>query len=99
MTHIEPSEVEMVGHWLVAPGGVVADDAARRIEELTISYLREASQTDDGWSVLYEDPIDGRYWELTYPQSEMHGGGPPRLVVLEASEAERRYELRPRDPG
>ncbi len=95
MTEIEPSETELVGHWLETPDGVVADHAARRIENLTTSYLSEVDQSEDGWSVLYVDPIDGRYWELTYPNSEMHGGGPPKLTALALSEAERRYELEP----
>ena len=45
-----------------------------------------------GWETLYRDPRDGRLWELTYPQSEMHGGGPRRLHVLSRDEAAAKYE-------
>jgi immunity protein 27 of polymorphic toxin system len=43
------------------------------------------------WSKLYLDPVDGGYWELTYPQSEMHGGGPPQLVHISADAAKIKY--------
>jgi len=40
---------------------------------------------------LYRDPDDGRYWERTYPQSELHGGGPPELRVLATEDARQKY--------
>ncbi|MGZ5170952.1 MAG: Imm27 family immunity protein, partial [Burkholderiales bacterium] len=47
--------------------------------------------TDDpasgAWLRLYKDPTDGRLWELTYPHSEMHGGGPRILRVITSTEA------------
>jgi len=46
---------------------------------------------DGGWSRLYLDPVDGRYWELIYPQSEIHGGGPPRLAHISADAAKIKY--------
>jgi hypothetical protein len=39
---------------------------------------------------LYRAPDDGRYWEWTYPQSEMHGGGPPQLKYLTYQEASKK---------
>jgi hypothetical protein len=44
-----------------------------------------------GWDVLYRDPNDGRLWELIYPQSEIHGGGPPQLISLTAEDAAQKY--------
>ena len=44
-----------------------------------------------GWDVLFRDPTDGRLWELIYPQSEPHGGGPPQLRCLTADEARQKY--------
>jgi hypothetical protein len=41
----------------------------------------------NGWNALYRDPNDCRYWELTYPEGELHGGGPPQLRCLTADEA------------
>ncbi|MEM7379742.1 MAG: Imm27 family immunity protein [Bacteroidota bacterium] len=30
-----------------------------------------------------KDPYDNRYWELSYPQGNLHGGGPPSLINLD----------------
>jgi hypothetical protein len=48
------------------------------------------------WEILFRDPADGRYWELTYPQGGMQGGGPKRLKVLDVGSAcaKYRFELR-----
>jgi len=40
---------------------------------------------------LYRDPDDGRLWELTWPQSDMHGGGPHRLSCLTIDAARMKY--------
>ena len=42
---------------------------------------------------LYRDPNDNRLWELIYPQSEMHGGGPPELRNLTFNEARQKYDV------
>ena len=34
------------------------------------------------WATLYRHKETGEYWELTYPQSEMQGGGPRRLRMV-----------------
>lgn len=31
------------------------------------------------WTIEYRDRPDGSLWIMDYPQSELHGGGPPRL--------------------
>lgn len=79
---ILPAETEIIGCWLVVQGKLEADDAARRIDELVTSHLKALADSDDGWSRLYQDPSDGRYWELTYPDSASHGGGAPRLTAI-----------------
>ena len=41
----------------------------------------ERTGTDvSGWITDYRDPRSGATWQLTYPQGEMHGGGPPLLT-------------------
>lgn len=70
---------------------IVSDATARRIERLIDQQLVELGKDASGWDVLYRDPGDGRLWELTRPQSEMHGGGPPRLTVLSVDAARRKY--------
>jgi len=87
-----PDEVAIEGHWVFAEGKMVADEAALRIDDLKASYLEFVAAVD-GWQMLYRDPKDGRLWEQTYPQSGMHGGGPPRLAVVSPEEAGRRYTL------
>ena len=36
----------------------------------------------EDWAVLYRHEETGEYWDLTYPQSEMQGGGPRRLRIV-----------------
>lgn len=68
----------------------VIEDAAR-IDDLEKSELELVGSTDGGWARLYREKKDGRLWEHTYPHSEMHGGGPPRLAVISEEDAKRRY--------
>lgn len=91
-TKIFPSESEITGGWSVDSGRVKADQAAQRIDDLVNGHLVEVARSDDGWSVLYKEPDDNRYWELTYPESTSHGGGAPRLVGISADEAKARYK-------
>jgi hypothetical protein len=90
---LRPDEVDLVGQWLAIDGAVVADPITRRIEALVARALNRVAVTDGGWSTLYRDPRDGRYWEHTYPQSWMHGGGPPRLTFLTKDDVAARYGL------
>lgn len=60
---------------------------AERIETLIKSHFQKISTHQDGWTILYIDPNDKRHWELTYPNSEQHGGGLPLLKFLERSSA------------
>jgi hypothetical protein len=88
---IKPSETILTGQWVHRDGRLVEDDVCERIRALTKSYLVEIGHDASGWNTLYRDPNDERYWEKTYPQSEMHGGGPPQLRHLTAREAKQRY--------
>lgn len=73
---------------------MVADDTCDRIEKLTSIYLLKISQDESGWERLYQDTEDKRYWELTYPHSEMHCGGPLRLTNISNTEAHRKYKIK-----
>ena len=90
---IRPDEAEIRGAWAIRGGQAEADEACLRIEQLLQHLLREAGRDPSGWDVLYVDPTDGRYWELIYPQSHLHGGGPPALRSLSESEARKRYAI------
>jgi hypothetical protein len=84
-------ETELIGSWDIRGRSVVADGVSLRIDALTNSLLKEVAVSDDGWATLYVDPKDGRYWELTYPDNESHGGGAPKLSVLLPERAKLKY--------
>jgi hypothetical protein len=88
---LHPHESDLVGQWISTAGKVEADSVCRRIEFLVSSVLEPLSRASGGWDTLYRDPSDLRLWQHTYPQGEMHGGGPPRLRVISESEAATKY--------
>lgn len=90
---IDKTETAIIGSWVISDGGVRADNNVMRIEELRKSHLTEVARSPDGWETLFRDPSDDRLWELTYPTSEMHGGGPPALIVIPAEAAAKKYGL------
>jgi Immunity protein 27 len=53
-----------------------------RIQQLIRDELVKIARDLSGWRVLYRDPKDARLWELSYPHSEMHGGGPAKLTWI-----------------
>lgn len=84
-------ETDLTGKWIVAAGKVVADETCQRIKSLVSQHLEKVA--GGGWDTLYKDPEDGRYWELTYPESHLHGGGPPRLSNLSYEQASMKYSI------
>jgi hypothetical protein len=76
---LESHEAYIVGKWIIVNNRVVADDNCKRIEYLTRNYLKKVKSSSDGWLATYQDPATLLYWELSYPHSELHGGGPPVL--------------------
>jgi hypothetical protein len=88
---INQDENCLVGKYLLSSRGVLEPDVvALRIQNLISGYLLKVM--DSGWEVLYKDPGDGRFWELTYPQSEMQGGGPPMLALLSKEQAMNKWK-------
>jgi hypothetical protein len=90
---LQSKESRLLGKWKLVDGDVVPDATCQRIEELISTALIEVASSTDGWGILYIDPLDGRYWELSYPDSSLHGGGPPALTCLSVNEARRRYHV------
>lgn len=88
---ITRDEREIHGKWIMKQGEIQADDNCRRIETLLAEHLHLIGSDATGWNHLYLDPNDGRYWELTYPESELHGGGPPMLQCLTDKEVREKY--------
>jgi immunity protein 27 of polymorphic toxin system len=93
LNKLQPNERVLTGRWLVEDGRARGDAICDRIECLAVHHLQKVAISPDsgGWETLYRDPDDGRYWERTYPQSEMHGGGPPELKCLTFQEASKKY--------
>jgi hypothetical protein len=91
MMKITADESKLVGRWVLEDGRLISDDISKKITELIKYYLTEIGHDSSGWLTLYRDPNDGRFWELDYPQSELHGGGPPRLRVISPDEASQKY--------
>jgi len=94
MNSLTPDEIELRGSWIAESGRVIKDDVAKRIEWLVEHSLRRLTTDSSGWDTLYRDPGDGRLWELIYPLSEMHGGGPPLLRNVSPEVARSRYGWR-----
>jgi hypothetical protein len=64
-------------------------DVWDRIEWLRTEVLELVGiEKVGGWEKLYRDPEDGRYWFLTYPFSELQGGGPPSLINQQLNQSE-----------
>jgi hypothetical protein len=75
---------DFTDQWVFRDGCIHAEGDFDRINKL-LSHLTELRRADGGWRVLYVDELRGSYWELSYPQAEMHGGGPRRLKELAIS--------------
>lgn len=93
--NIKPSEKEtsLIGNWIEKDGAVTQDAICERIHWLTNSYFDEIYIDGDNWTALYRDPNDQSFWELTFPKSQMHGGGPPALQRVSNNYAKGRYNI------
>src|SRR5690349_15522094 len=87
-------ETKLVGEWIEENGQTRADVVCERIDWLTSHHLKKItiSKKWGAWETLFQDPDDGRYWEQTYPQGEMQGGGPPALSCISKEEAQKKYD-------
>jgi hypothetical protein len=86
-------ETELVGQWLSSAGRVMADVVCDRIDYLIQDVFNRLAVDASGWLTLYRDPVDGRYWELSYPSSDESGGGAPRLRMLTYEEARGKFGI------
>jgi hypothetical protein len=93
MMRLLPNETVLIGKWELISGQMQGDQTEERIELLVSGLLEKVSSASGGWEILYRDPRDGRYWELTFPRSEMHGSGPRALRFIEQSEAQNKYTI------
>jgi hypothetical protein len=83
---------ELVGNWIVGPfGRVTRDDAEQRIWDAVHNRLRKIGVRGGGWTTLYQDPFDKTFFELSFPQGEMHGGGPAKLTRIDIEQVHEFY--------
>lgn len=95
MINLQPSEVILTGSWVYQDKKMSEDAICGRIKwliEYELQKIKDSPQWG-AWETLYQDTKDGRYWERTYPQGNLHGGGPPQLKCLPEAEAKRKYDL------
>jgi hypothetical protein len=88
---LQSHESELIGRWELKQGQQTDDATTRRIKWLLENLFVEQGSDPTGWDLLYRDPNDGRLWELTCPQSESHGGGPPRPALLDRERVREQY--------
>jgi hypothetical protein len=88
---LKPEEKALAGAWKNQDGKIIKDKICERIEWLVSRHLKRIKAHSSGWDILFEDPTDQRFWELSYPFSHLHGGGPPTLINLEDNDARNKY--------
>jgi hypothetical protein len=74
-------EKEIIGKWVFKDGKMVADSNCELIESMIKNDLTEIKISEDGWTKRYQH-TNKSIWELTYPESHLHGGGPPKLTRI-----------------
>ena len=72
---------EIIGNWDFKNGEIIADSNCKLIESMIKNELKEIMTSENGWTKQYEGK-DGIIWELTFPQSHLQGGGPPKLTRI-----------------
>ena len=92
---LKKNEHMLIGSWIQSHNTMQGDDVCKRIEWLVSNSLKRiaASPQWGDWETLFQDASDGRYWERTYPQGDLQGGGPPQLKVISADEAKVKYQI------
>lgn len=84
---------ELIGSWILKDGHLTEDETSRLIEYLIQEKLQRIAVTSDGWEILYRDPQDQRFWELTFPKGEMQGGGPRTLRIISEEAAKLKFDV------
>ena len=53
--------------------------------------LEKLGHDSSGWDTLYRNRKTGELWEVTYPESQQHGGGPRHLSAVAVADAQTKY--------
>lgn len=86
-------ETILIGSCEITNGVIIRDNIFLKIEYLINNYFLKIATDESGWIILYQDPTDFRYWELSYPESELQGGGAPLLQIISFKEASSKYKI------
>jgi hypothetical protein len=84
-------ETELVGGWVMRNGRMAGDEIELRIDDIITHHLKKVGAAGGGWEMLFQDPTDGRIWELTFSRGEMQGGGPRTLRLIGLEQARQKY--------
>lgn len=90
--NLDANEVLLVGESM--RGKPLPGETTKRIRYLQENLLKKISTCDGGWTILYLDESDGRYWELFYDRGDWRSEGPPSLRHIPESEAKEKYDLK-----
>ena len=82
----------ITGRWVKKGNTVEGDESCRVINHLIAEHFKKVAERESGWISLYQNLLDRSYWELTYPEGELQGGGPPQLQQLSVEEVRQRYD-------
>lgn len=94
---LAPGESMLRGRWLSTAAGPVPDAVEQRIRWLVAHRLDPLGSATDGWDWLFRDRVDGRLWELTFPEGMLLHSGPRLLRVIDAATSSAKYPRPPRD--
>lgn len=90
---LRPEETILTGKWLEKDGKVFSDHECHRIKYLTSKKLKKIADDQFNKDTLYQDPSDGRYWELTHTYNDTDTSGPPILRCLSREKVKRKYGI------
>ena len=76
-----PSE-DLRDVWCFENGKMTVRGDAAAIDGMLAKKLDKIKVDPINWIVIFRHRDTNQLWELSYPQSELHGGGPRRLRLL-----------------
>lgn len=91
--NLSANEKELKGKWILDDGKLTADEVSRRIEWLLENLLTKIAIDKTGWQTLYFDKVNASFWELSFPNSEMPGGGSRILTLISREKAAEKYHI------
>ena len=56
-----------------------------------LESLTRLGDTDNGWAILYWNPVDDALWEVTFPHGEEHGGDERVVRPISVADARSKY--------